>query len=90
MFKETIILIAASLLITLSQSHKVFAEDTNGTSESTQTEKQAPSDFEDWYKPDNAYPDDNKQQTTENQDKASGPDEGPFLAPGDDERSKVR
>lgn len=89
MLKETLILITAFLIISFSQSHSAYADDTNGTTESSQTEKQGPSDFDDWYKPDDAYPT-NDQQTTENNDKASGPDEGPFLAPDEDQRSKVR
>jgi hypothetical protein len=90
MLKETLILIAAFLLISFSQANSAFGDDTNRTPESSQTEKQGPSDFDDWYKPDDAYPTNDQHQATENEDKASGPDEGPFLGPGDDQRSKVR
>lgn len=90
MFKETIILIAALLLCTLYQSPGVLADDTGGKAESSQAENQTPSDFDDWYKPDDAYPVDDQQQAAENEDKANGPDEGPFLGPSEDDRSKLR
>ena len=85
---RTLILISAILLAS-SLSHPVFADDTNDTTENSQTEGQGSSDFDNWYKPDDTYPT-NDQKTTENDDKSSGPDEGPFLAPDEDQRSKLR
>lgn len=88
MFKRTLILIAALLFSSLT--YPVFAEDNNGESDNSSAQQDKNSDFDNWYKPDETYPTDDQQQTTENSDKADGPDEGPFLAPDQDQRSKVR
>jgi len=83
-------LLLIAVMFFTSLIYPVFAADTNGSSESPPAQKEEPSDFDDWYQPDDAYQTDDQRQTTENADKANGPDEGPFLAPGDDQRSKVR
>ena len=86
--KRTLILIATLLFSSLT--YPVFAADNNGESDNSSAQQDKNSDFDDWYKPDEAYPTDDQQPTTENADKADGPDEGPFLAPDQDQRSKVR
>jgi len=84
------ILLLIAVMFFTAFVYPVFAADNNGSSESLPAQKEEPSDFDDWYKPDDAYQPDDQPPTTEDADKADGPDEGPFLAPGDDQRSKVR
>jgi len=89
MFKKIIILIMAVLAASISHPHSVFADDTSGTPESSRNEMQKPSDYEDWYKPDNAYPTDDQQTTNTNLGpNAGGGGDEPRVAPLEDKRPK--
>jgi len=88
MLNRKLLLIAA--LSFTSLIYPVFAADTNGSSESSPVQKEGSSDFDDWYKPDDAYQSDDQNQPTENVVSPNGGEDEPRVAPEEDTRPKER
>jgi hypothetical protein len=89
MLNKKYVLLAA--LFVTSLTHPAYAADTNGATDDTPQQQNKNSDFDNWYKPDDAYQsNDQNQQPATNTVSPNGGEEEPRVAPLEDTRPKER
>lgn len=81
----------AALIISVSlASYDVFAGALDSSPGAVLIQAEEPQDFEDWYEPDEAYPDDSQGRPNEDGVVPEGGDDQPRDAPDEDTRPKER
>ncbi len=83
-------LLAALIIFASFYSYDVYAGTFNSSSEADVIQTDEPLDFEDWYEPDEAYPNDGQQGPEEDEIVPEGDDNQPRVAPDEDTRPRER
>lgn len=83
-------LLAALIISASFSSYYVFAGAFDSSSGAVSIQAEEPQDFEDWYEPEETYPNDYHQRPNEDEVVPEGGDDQPRVAPDEDTRPKER